>query len=236
MAASINRRDILVTGRITRFFINMKSHIAVSSSLLLALLFIIIFLVPLASGELQKPFFSICFTLIFVLSAFSITLFQERIALFAVAVILIEWISLILNLPVIYSLSFPVKFLFFLVVLMILIVQIAKAKTVTLVVLLQSINVYLLLGLTFSVMVALLESIYPDSFNFQYGGEFLNKAGTFRSDFIYFTFVSFTSTGYGDFLPITPAAKSLAIMISITGQLYLAIIIAMLVGKYSSKV
>jgi hypothetical protein len=213
----------------------MKQHIAASSSLLLSLLFIIIFIVPLSSADLQKPLFTICFTFIFVLSAFSITLLQERIAVFAVAVIIIEWVSLILNLHVLYSLSFPIKFLFFLLVLMILIIQIAKAKTVTLVVLLQSINVYLLLGLTFSIMVALLESIYPDSFNFQWGGELLQKTGTFRSDFLYFTFVSFTSTGYGDFLPVTQAAKSLAILISITGQLYLAIIIAMLVGKYSSK-
>jgi hypothetical protein len=52
---------------------------------------------------------------------------------------------------------------------------------------------------------------------------------------MYFTFVSLTSTGYGDFLPLTPAAKSLSNLISITGQLYIAIIIATLVGKYLNK-
>ena len=52
---------------------------------------------------------------------------------------------------------------------------------------------------------------------------------------MYFTFINLTTTGFGDFLPLTPLAKSLSVLISITGQLYTAIIIAMLVGKYLNK-
>lgn len=117
----------------------------------------------------------------------------------------------------------------------ILIIQIAKAKNVTMRVLIESISVYLLLGISFSIIVALLDSINPNSFNFNEISGSVNSEHLYNIDFMYYTFVSFTSTGYGDYLPLTPTAKSLSILISITGQLYIAIIIAMIVGKYLSK-
>lgn len=84
-------------------------------------------------------------------------------------------------------------------------------------------------------MVALLESISPNSFNFREVSTSTFHKNSYNTDYMYFTFVSLTSTGYGDFLPLTPAAKSLSNLISITGQLYIAIIIATLVGKYLNK-
>jgi hypothetical protein len=41
--------------------------------------------------------------------------------------------------------------------------------------------------------------------------------------------------GYGDVTPVSPLAKSLTIVIAISGQLYLTILIAMLVGKFLSS-
>lgn len=117
----------------------------------------------------------------------------------------------------------------------IFIVQIAKAKDVTILVLMESISGYLLLGICFSIMVALLETLKPNSFNFNQISDTVNQNILYNIEYMYFSFVSFTSTGYGDFLPLVPAAKSLAILISITGQLYIAIIIAMIVGKYLNK-
>jgi hypothetical protein len=102
-------------------------------------------------------------------------------------------------------------------------------------VLLESVSGYLLLGICFSIMVALLESINPNSFNFNQVSETINQNNLYNIEYMYFSFVSFTSTGYGDYLPLVPAAKSLSILISITGQLYIAIIIAMIVGKYLNK-
>lgn len=52
-------------------------------------------------------------------------------------------------------------------------------------------------------------------------------------DNIYYTFMAFTTTGYGDIAPTHPISKSLAVLISVSGQLYVAVIISMLVGKYA---
>ena len=53
---------------------------------------------------------------------------------------------------------------------------------------------------------------------------------------LYYTFMTFTTTGYGDIAPTHPISKSLAVLISVVGQLYVAVVIAMLVGKYASSI
>ena len=48
--------------------------------------------------------------------------------------------------------------------------------------------------------------------------------------YIYYSFITLTSTGYGDITPLHPYVRSLATFEAITGQLYLAVLIARLVG------
>ena len=220
---------------INRFFIYSKKYLTLSSALLLSVIFITIFIIPLLPQDSHRILFTICYTIIFILSALAVRDNQKKVALLALAVITIEWISLILNMSVLFKISLPINFLFFLMIVGIFIVQIARAENVTMLVLLESVSGYLLLGICFSIMVALLESINPNSFNFNQVSETINQNNLYNIEYMYFSFVSFTSTGYGDYLPLVPAAKSLSILISITGQLYIAIIIAMIVGKYLNK-
>ena len=41
-----------------------------------------------------------------------------------------------------------------------------------------------------------------------------------------------TTLGYGDIVPVSAASRSLALLISISGQFYMTLLVAMLVGKY----
>ena len=50
--------------------------------------------------------------------------------------------------------------------------------------------------------------------------------------FYYFSFISITTVGYGDITPLTSPAQSLTLVMNIIGQFYLAIVIAVFVGKY----
>ena len=47
---------------------------------------------------------------------------------------------------------------------------------------------------------------------------------------IYFSFVTLATLGYGDISPLTPTARGLAVTEAILGQLYLAVLVARLVG------
>ena len=87
---------------------------------------------------------------------------------------------------------------------------------------------YLMIGLGYTFLCAILLSFVPDSFN---------TPDSFESayNFVYFTFVTMSTLGYGDITPNTPQAKSLSILIAVTGQFYMLIVVAAIVGKFVSK-
>jgi len=92
-----------------------------------------------------------------------------------------------------------------------------------------SISVYLLMGLAFAFMHALIELIQPGSIS---GLESLSMGTTSIMPFVYYSFVTITTLGYGDISPVTGPAASLAYVEAIFGQLYIAIMIARLMGLY----
>jgi hypothetical protein len=87
-----------------------------------------------------------------------------------------------------------------------------------------AITLYLLLGLIWAVAYAAIESAMPGSF----AGK-LNPQSAL-ADWAYFSFVTLTTVGYGDLTPVARAARSLAMLEALVGQLYPAIIIARLVS------
>ena len=90
-----------------------------------------------------------------------------------------------------------------------------------------AIAVYLLLGLTCAFGYSLIELLEPGSFNLPPAAA---ADGARMGDFIYFSFVTLTSLGYGDVQPASSSARTLAILEALAGQLYLAILVARLVA------
>jgi voltage-gated potassium channel Kch len=87
--------------------------------------------------------------------------------------------------------------------------------------------VYLLAGIAFGGLYAALESSAPGS---------LRGAPTFAlGDAVYFSFVTLATLGYGDITPAASAARALAVLEAVFGQLYLAVLIARLVGLYARE-
>jgi len=83
---------------------------------------------------------------------------------------------------------------------------------------------YLLLGVAWAQAYTLLALLRPGAFS---GAA---AAGDGPRTFLYFSFVTLTTVGYGDVLPVHPAARSLAMLEAVTGPLYLAILLARLVS------
>ncbi len=54
-------------------------------------------------------------------------------------------------------------------------------------------------------------------------------------DAVYFSFVTLTTVGYGDILPLSRILRSLAVVEAVIGQLYVAVMIARLVALYGDK-
>lgn len=212
-----------------------SKFLTASNSLLLLLVVFTIFIIPFFPIELHRIFYSICFTLIFLLSALALSKERSKVLNIAIAVIIIEWLSELLNLSLLSTLSLIANIAFFDLIVILFIMQIVRAKTVTPKVIMESINGYLMLGLSFSILIALICVIDPNSFSFKHLADSMNPSISYVSNYIYFGFVTLSTLGYGDVVPLTPAARSLAIFTSITGQMYVAIIIAALVSKYLSQ-
>ena len=90
-----------------------------------------------------------------------------------------------------------------------------------------AIVVYLLMGLMWSAAYQLVHGLVPSAFNLGPGA---SSGRAVTSALVYYSFITLTSTGYGDITPLHPVARSLAISEALTGQLYLAILIARLVS------
>jgi len=212
-----------------------NKFLTTSNSVLLFIVIFIIFFVPFFPIEWHRYIYSISYTLIFLLSALALSNYRSRIFNIAVLVIIIEWLSELLNFPILNKISLIINIFFFDLIVILFILQIARAKTVTPQVIMESINGYLMLGLSFSILVALISVVDPNAFSFPHLTTGADPTVSYFSNYTYYGFVTLTTLGYGDVVPLTPAAKSLAIFTSITGQLYIAIIIATLVSKYLSR-
>ena len=88
-----------------------------------------------------------------------------------------------------------------------------------------AILLYLLIAMTFATLFAFVGLSIPDAFK---GIAFEDDSALANSIF-YLSFVTLTSTGYGDIVPVHPVARSLCNIESIIGQLYPATILARLV-------
>ncbi len=90
---------------------------------------------------------------------------------------------------------------------------------------------YLMLGLTWAWSYGLVDHMWP--------GSFRSAAGTVGPlvgpDYVFLSFITLTSVGYGDIVPLGGHARSLAMLEAIVGQMYLAIFMARLVGLYSQR-
>lgn len=92
---------------------------------------------------------------------------------------------------------------------------------------------YLLLGLMWSFAYLLVERCSPGSF--QYDNAPMSGDSMTGFDALYFSFVTLSTVGYGDIVPVARAARVLAVMESLTGTLFVAVFIARLVALYTSQ-
>jgi Ion channel len=125
------------------------------------------------------------------------------------------------------------SFLFLTVTVFALVSRLFIVKSVTFDTISAAICAYLLIGVAWAYAFAVVELRHPGSFNavlFQrQTGDIAPLLASLHT-FIYYSFVCLTTTGFGDILPVSGGARSLSVMEAVFGQLYMAILIARLVG------
>jgi hypothetical protein len=90
-----------------------------------------------------------------------------------------------------------------------------------------SLAIYLSIGLVFAWLIGFVALVQGTPYFAQH------TSGT-QGEKVYFSFTTLTTTGFGDFTPVTPAGHALAVIEMLTGQLYLVTVIGLVIGRFTA--
>lgn len=212
-----------------------KNKSAVANGILLFLTILTVFVIPVFPGAYLSLLFSIAITGIFFFAFLSLKNDKNSLISISVFLTLALWVAFFSKFQIVNIIFRALNFFFFIFLVLSLIRQVSSTATVTVKVIVDAITGYLLLGFAFSLIVAIISTKIPGAYNTNFSANLDKDMLEPMQDNIYYTFMTFTTTGYGDISPTHPISKSLAVLISVSGQLYVAVIIAMLIGKYASS-
>ncbi len=206
-----------------------------ANKLLFTTVILAIFFVPLIPVKFHSAAYNIVFTSILIFGTQLISTKRMLSLLYVLVAISMVWIADALALDGVKAISKWINVLLFMFIVYDLVKQVSMAREISLKVILEAVNAYLMIGLAFSLMVALTMYFNHGSYNLNNLNYLTDQHESPLQHCVYYAFITMTTTGYGDIVPIAPLSRSLAIFISVTGQLYVAIVIALLIGKYISQ-
>jgi hypothetical protein len=108
------------------------------------------------------------------------------------------------------------------------VVEVRRQGSVTLHTMFGVLCIYLLLGMLFSYVYALVGDAQSQPF-------FTSMSDATISDYLYFSFTTLTTVGYGDLVAATDLGRSMAISEALIGQIYLVTVVAVIVGNLSRR-
>ena len=98
----------------------------------------------------------------------------------------------------------------------------------------MSISVYLLMGIAWGLLYAVMYERHPQAFSFP-GSNGPPTGENIFPILVYFSLTTLSTIGFGDITPVLMQARYAAVAEGITGQFYMAILVARLVGMYMSQ-
>ena len=196
--------------------------------LLLSILTLLL-IIPLFHGIFKlNTLIDISITAIFLSSLYAISQKAQNLRIAAGLILPIiagMWLANLMNIPNIRLLADLCSILFFAFIIIIILSALLKENIVTLDVIYGAVVVFLLMALMWAFIFDIIETLKPGSFQVT-----ANHSQGTRVHFVYYSFVTITTVGYGDILPVSLIARAFSILEMVVGQFYLIVLIARLVG------
>ncbi len=189
----------------------------------------------LEGGKNRMMILIILFSVILFLGIHAVSYQRKNViigSIFGLPWFLLTWVNFFISTPsfILATISDIFLCLFYFFTALLILSYILKSSRVTGDVLYGAVSVYLLIGGAWYAIYTVIYSLHPGSFII---AAIHNIDGVINwSDFLYFSFSTLTTLGYGDVIPVTSSARSFAMLEAIVGVMYLAIIISRLVGLY----
>ena len=100
-----------------------------------------------------------------------------------------------------------------------------NSRTVAQAQLYTAVNIYLLLGLLWATLYLAIDAFSPGSIQ-------MGSQADRQTELLYFSLVTLSTVGYGDIVPLSGIARIVTALEGVTGVLYIAITVALLVGRF----
>ena len=149
--------------------------------------------------------------------------------LMAVPSLVAHWLNYVVDLSFLALVGKIFGAIFFTFIVVIILRYLIREREITTDVIAGAVCGYLLIGLMWANFFSILETLQPGSFKMP---EFMEIDS---SHFTYYSYVTLTTLGFGDIAPVTNEARSLSILEAVAGPIYLAVLVARLVGMSISQ-
>ena len=202
------------------------------TTLLASLLIYIFFLYPLAGPGWVRLLTNVFLSLILIAGAITVSrnrIFRTLVFSWGLLTFIFLWTRYLFPGQALVFLTNCLALVFQVLLTLLILSQIFREGPTTSHRIMGAVAGYLLLGVIWSLAYYLIALRMPEAFNVQ--GSFTpGDTESLQSDLFYFSFVTLTTLGYGDVVPVHPIARMLVILEGVAGQLFPAILIARLVS------
>ena len=105
-----------------------------------------------------------------------------------------------------------------------IVLEFRRHLTVTVQSVTAAVCVYVVLGMIYASVASAVSDISGSPY-------FAGKASARTSDYVYFSFITLATVGYGDLVPALRLGRALAVLEGLMGQLYLVTVVALVVSR-----
>lgn len=212
--------------RMLRFWVRFLKTDRSLSALLIILVVVTLVLPPLSSGNTRHTLFGDLFFTLLLGSGMAVVWSEGRmisrvVAMIALASLAAHWLARLVPGDEFAGWNAAADLIVLATFALAVLAKVLGRGTITHHRIEGAVAVYLLFGLGWSIAYEWVELVHPGAFR---------GVASESSPWIYYSFTTLTTMGYGDITPVHPVARSLAAAEALTGQLYLAIMISRLVG------
>jgi hypothetical protein len=198
----------------------------------IALVLLVLF-APLA-GTMRLPVLNMLLTLV-IIAAINLAAANRRTLVIGLVLgapaLAFAWLGRVGAQNAVIVVRYVVFDLLMLLVFVMMLRAVLRSRRVTRETVLLGLSCYLLIGLLWVAAYATLEFVQPGSFDLPDSSSITNVFGQVS----YFSFVTLTTVGYGDILPVTPLARGLANLEAVAGVLFVAVFISRLIAMYETE-
>jgi hypothetical protein len=203
---------------------------------LLAGLLLLIVVSPSISGDRAGFLVELMFGLVLLGGVLSVGPMRRHRGFVALTVLIItvRWTELLSDIPGLPLGALVVTALWLVHATAIIIVHLFRRHDVTVDTILGAIVAYLMAAVAFAFVFEVIELAHPGSFSgLPEHAPRVHKH--LRGPLLYFSLTCVTTMGYGDILAVSSLARPLSALEGVFGQIYLAVMIARLVGMYIAR-